>query len=115
MHEKDSVAVYFAQAALYGLRGQPERIAAVLAAAGISEQQLSDKSARIAASAFARLWLAVARELDDEFLGFDSHGMPTGSFALICRGPIARRGSRCHRSCPVSASSSACGSSLHQA
>lgn len=88
MQEKDSVAVYFAQAGLYGLRGQPERIAAVLAAAGIPEQQLSDKSVRIAASAFARLWLAVARELDDEFLGFDSHGMPTGSFALICRGLI---------------------------
>lgn len=88
MQEKDSVAVYFAQAGLYGLRGQPERIAAVLAAAGIPEQQLSDKSVRIAASAFARLWLAVARELDDEFLGFDSHGMPNGSFALICRGLI---------------------------
>lgn len=88
MQEKDSVAVYFARAALYGLRGQPERIAVVLAAAGIPEQQLSDKSVRISASAFARLWLAVARELDDEFLGFDSHGMPTGSFALICRGLI---------------------------
>jgi AraC-like DNA-binding protein len=88
MQKKDSVAVYFVQAALYGLRGQPERIAAVLAEAGISEQQLSDKSARIAASTFAKLWLAVARELDDEFLGFDSHGMPTGSFALICRGLI---------------------------
>ncbi len=30
---------------------------------------------------------------------------------LICRGPIARRGSRCHRSCPVSALCWACGSS----
>lgn len=80
--------MYFAQAALYGLRGQPERIEAVLAQAGISERQLADSSARVAATAFAKLWLAVARELDDEFLGYDSHGMPMGSFALICRGLI---------------------------
>lgn len=88
MQEKDSVALYFAQAALYGLRGQPQRIAKVLAEAGIGEQQLSDHSARIAAPRFAALWLSVARELDDEFLGYDSHGMPAGSFALICRGLI---------------------------
>lgn len=88
MQEKDSVAVYFAQAALYGLRGQPQRIAQVLAAAGLDEQQLSDHASRIAAATFAKLWLAVARELDDEFLGYDSHGMPQGSFALICRGLI---------------------------
>lgn len=88
MQEKDSVSLYFVQAALYGLRGQPERIEAVLAEAGIPEEQLTDSSTRVAATAFAKLWLAVARELDDEFLGHDSHGMPTGSFALICRGLI---------------------------
>jgi hypothetical protein len=38
---------------------------------------LADSSARVSASAFAKLWLAVARELDDEFLGLDSHGMPS--------------------------------------
>ncbi|MCY1513215.1 hypothetical protein D9M68_477020 [compost metagenome] len=88
MQEKDSVAVYFVRAALYGLRGQPERIEAILAQAGISERQLTGDSARVPATAFATLWVAVAQELDDEFLGFDSHGMPMGSFALICRGLI---------------------------
>lgn len=86
MQEKDSVAVYFVRAALHGL--PPQRAATVLAEAGIDPQQLTDSGARVAASAFAKLWLAVARELDDEFLGLDSHGMPRGSFALICRGLI---------------------------
>lgn len=88
MQEKDSVAVYFVHAALQGLHRQPQRVADVLAEAGIDAQLLGDSTARVAASAFAKLWLAVARELDDEFLGLDSHGMPWGSFALICRGLI---------------------------
>lgn len=88
MQEKDSVAIYFVQAALYGLRGQPERIDAVLSQAGIPKLLLTDSSARVSATAFAKLWLAVAQELDDEFFGYDSRGMPIGSFALICRGLI---------------------------
>lgn len=88
MQEKDSVAVYFVQAALQGLAEQPRQVAGILAEAGIDPQLLTDNTARVAASAFARLWLAVARELNDEFLGLDSHGMPQGSFALICRGLI---------------------------
>lgn len=88
MREKDSVSLYFVQAALHGLRERPERIAALLAEAGIPAACLHDPAARVGVPEFARLWVAVARELDDEFLGLDSHGMPNGSFALICRNAI---------------------------
>lgn len=88
MQEKDSVAVYFVRAALYGLRDDPQRSAQLLAQAGIAEPLLTDPKARVAATQLAKLWLAVAEELDDEFLGYDSHGMPRGGFALICRGLI---------------------------
>ncbi|SFO81810.1 AraC family transcriptional regulator [Pseudomonas borbori] len=88
MQKKDSVAVYFVRAALYGLRNNPQRSAQLLAQAGIAEPLLADPKARVAAAQLAKLWLAVAGELDDEFLGHDSHGMPQGSFALICRGLI---------------------------
>ncbi|WP_298184652.1 AraC family transcriptional regulator [uncultured Pseudomonas sp.] len=87
MQEKDSVAVYFVRAALYGLRDNPQRSAQLLAQAGIAEPLLEGQ-ARVAATQLAKLWLAVAEELDDEFLGHDSHGMPQGSFALICRSLI---------------------------
>ena len=86
--EKDSVAVYFVQVMIHALRDQPERLAAVLGEAGIAPALLTQPEARVPASAFAALWLIQIRELDDEFFRLDSHGMPPGSFALICRGLI---------------------------
>ena len=41
-------------------------------------------AARVPASAFARLWIAVARLLDDEFFGLDSRRMKVGTFAMLC-------------------------------
>lgn len=56
----------------------------VLATAGIPEDLLAAPAARVPAAAFAALWLAVARELDDEFFGLDRRRMKVGSFALLC-------------------------------
>lgn len=55
-----------------------------LAAAGIAPDLLAAAQARVGAAAFGALWLAVARELDDEFFGLDSRRMKIGSFALLC-------------------------------
>ena len=55
----------------------------VLAVAGIPEELLVAPSARIPAQSFAALWLAVAREIDDEFFGLDRRRMKVGSFALL--------------------------------
>ena len=88
MRENDSVAVYFIHIMLHGLRDQPARAAALLQQAGIDPQVLQELNARVPASAFARLWLILIEALDDEFFNLDSHGMPLGSFALICRGLI---------------------------
>ena len=88
MRENDTVAVYFVHAMVYGLRAQPERVEHLLAQVGIAAHTFEDMSARVPASAFAQLWLLLIREMDDEFFHLDSHGMPLGSFALICRGLI---------------------------
>ena len=88
MRENDSVAVYFVHVMLHGLRDQPARAAALLEQAGIAVELLDEPGARVPAKAFARLWLILIHELDDEFFHLDSHGMPLGSFALICRGLI---------------------------
>ena len=88
MRENDSVAVYFVHIMLHALRDQPQRAAALLLQAGIDPAVLDDSSARVPATAFARLWLILIEALDDEFFQLDSHGMPLGSFALICRGLI---------------------------
>lgn len=88
MRDSDSVAVYFLNAMLHALRDCPAERDAQLRAVGIDPQLLEQPQARVPAKAFAQLWLALIQRLDDEFFRLDSHGMPPGSFALICRGLI---------------------------
>ncbi|KJH74974.1 MULTISPECIES: AraC family transcriptional regulator [unclassified Pseudomonas] len=88
MREKDSVAAYFVQAMVQELGADPLRREALLLQAGIDPVLVQQPTARVPASAFAALWLILIRELDDEFFLLDSHGMPPGAFALICRALI---------------------------
>lgn len=62
----------------------PDVLARVLKIAGISREMIGISHARVTAAAFATLWLAVARELDDEFFGLDRRRMKVGSFAMLC-------------------------------
>lgn len=57
---------------------------AVLGEAGIDAAALAVPAARVPAAAFARLWMAVARTLDDEFFGLDRRRMKVGTFAMLC-------------------------------
>lgn len=88
MRDSDSVAVYFLNAMFHALRDQPGVRDAHLRAVGIDPAVLDQPQARVPAKAFAQLWLTQIQLLDDEFFRLDSHGMPLGSFALICRGLI---------------------------
>ncbi|NIE76255.1 AraC family transcriptional regulator [Pantoea sp. Ap-967] len=88
MRDTDTVAVYFLNAMLHALREQPEARDARLRGVGIDPALLGQPQARVPAKAFAQLWLEMIALLGDEFFQLDSHGMPLGSFALICRGLI---------------------------
>lgn len=85
--ERDTVAMYFVRAAVAKLDA-PSSVQ-VLTEAGIPPDWLSQDQARVPARAFSALWLAVARQLDDEFFGLDSRSMKVGSFALICQAAIS--------------------------
>jgi AraC-like DNA-binding protein len=87
--EKDTVAMHFARAALSRVR--PEAWPRLLASAGIAEELLHAPQGRVTAEAFAALWLAVARELDDEFFGLDRRRMKVGTFGLIVRASLHAR------------------------
>ena len=78
--------MYFVRAAVARL-DDAQRVRALLAA-GIPAELLATPQARVPAPAFAALWLAVARELDDEFFGLDRRRMKVGSFALLCHAVI---------------------------
>jgi AraC-like DNA-binding protein len=80
--EKHTVSMHFVAAAVARLaKAQRQH---VLAAAGIPQTLLPSLQARVPAQSFAALWLAVAREIDDEFFGLDRRRMKVGSFALLC-------------------------------
>lgn len=85
--EKHTVSMHFVEAAIARL--DPAARTRVLAAAGIPAALLAASQARVPAAAYSALWLAVARELDDEFFGLDRRRMKTGSFALLCQAVIS--------------------------
>lgn len=85
--EKHTVSMYFVRAAVAHLSA-PSRDRA-LAAAGIPCHLLDSPHARVPATTYSALWLAVARELDDEFFGLDSRPMKVGSFALVCQAVLS--------------------------
>ncbi|WP_242359939.1 AraC family transcriptional regulator [Anaeromyxobacter sp. SG17] len=80
--QKHTVSMHFVGAAVAGLSGEAR--ARVLASAGIPADLLATPHARVPAESFSALWLAVNRELDDEFFGLDRRRMKCGSFALLC-------------------------------
>lgn len=85
--EKNTVSMAFVSAAVARLGRVPRK--RVMATAGIPETLLAAPCARVPAQSFAALWLAVSKELDDEFFGLDSRRMKVGSFALLCHAAVA--------------------------
>lgn len=83
---KDTVSMYFVSAAVARLPGEVRD--RLLHGVGIPADLLAVPQARVPAAAFAALWLAIARELDDEFFGLDARRMKVGSFALLCHAVI---------------------------
>lgn len=83
-----SVSIAFVCSAVQKL--DAGRRAVALAEAGIAPEALARADARVPAAAFARLWMAVARLLDDEFFGLDARRMKVGSFAMLCHALVAQ-------------------------
>ena len=77
-----TVSIAFVRSAVQALDAAGR--ATVLADAGIPAAALAQDAARVPAQAFARLWMAVARALDDEFFGLDARRMKVGTFAMLC-------------------------------
>lgn len=85
--QKHTVAIAFVRSAVAPLdEATRERL---LTQSGIPPELLAVPGARVPARAFSNLWLAVARELDDEFFRLDSRRMKVGSFALLCSAMLA--------------------------
>lgn len=84
-----SVSIAFVHSALLAL-DEAQR-AHTLRRAEIAPTLLAQADARVPAAAFARLWMAVAQVLDDEFFGLDARRMKVGSFAMLCHAVAGER------------------------
>ena len=82
LHAAPTVSMVFVRSALHAL--SPAQCEQALTEAVIDRAGLDQADARVPAAAFARLWLTVARLLDDEFFGLDARRMKLGSFAMLC-------------------------------
>ncbi len=80
---KHTVSMRFVEAAVARLSAAAR--ARVLAAAQVPAELLGAPHARVPAEVFSAIWLAVARELDDEFFGLDRRRMKVGTFAFLCQ------------------------------
>ncbi len=80
--EKNTVSIHFVECAVARLSAEAR--ARVLAASHVPPELLGVPHARVPAEAFSAIWLAVARELDDEFFGLDRRRMKVGTFAFLC-------------------------------
>ncbi|WP_290866518.1 AraC family transcriptional regulator [Aquabacterium sp.] len=87
LKDKDTVSVYFVNAALSHLDEAAR--AHALKTSGIPSELLGSPQARVTAPAFSALWRATALALNDEFFGLDGRPMKVGSFALLCHAVLA--------------------------
>lgn len=82
---KGTISVRLVGEALVEWRRQGGEEGEVLQAAGIDPQLLGKPYARVTSHAYSRLWLDLARRMDDEFFGMDSRRLKSGSFAFMSR------------------------------
>jgi len=86
-----TVAAGFVTGLLSGLRGRRADVAALLAAAGLPREILSDSGVRAPIAAYAALYNAVVARLGDEAFGLFPHRLPPGTFEFLCRGTLGAR------------------------
>ncbi|MDR6390065.1 AraC family transcriptional regulator [Paraburkholderia phenoliruptrix] len=60
-------------------------------AAGIAAPMLASPKSRVSAAQYGALWVGIARALDDEFFGQDSHRMKCGSFIAMTQTALTAR------------------------
>ncbi|CDF96827.1 MULTISPECIES: AraC family transcriptional regulator [unclassified Pseudomonas] len=88
---KGTTSIGLVREALSGAIQRGLDVQPILQFARIDPELLNAPQARVEASAFSRLWIALSDQLDDEFFGIDSHPMRRGSFQLMCHAVIGCR------------------------
>jgi AraC-like DNA-binding protein len=83
LSEKGTIAMSLVNETLALARVSKLDVTPLLESAGIARAALAAPRARVSAAQYGALWSAIARTLDDEFFGQDSHAMKSGSFVAM--------------------------------
>lgn len=86
---KGTVSIELVHEALHAAALRNMDITPVLETAKIDRGLLNAPRARISATSYSRMWVALADLMDDEFFGLDSHGLRRGSYALMTRAAVS--------------------------
>ena len=94
LSEKGTIAMSLVNETLALPRVSALDMTPILESAGIARAALATPRARVSAAQYGALWSAIARALDDEFFGQDSHAMKTGSFVAMTHASLGARTGR---------------------
>jgi len=83
LSEKGTISMSLVNETLALARSGGLEVAPLAEAAGIAPAMLLAPHARVSAAQYGLLWSGIARALDDEFFGQDSHAMKSGSFIAM--------------------------------
>ena len=90
MSEKDTISIHLVREALLQSCAPGAASDEALQRAGVDPHLLAEPTARVSATAYARLWRLLARRMDDEFFGMDPRKLKSGSLAFLCRTAMAQ-------------------------
>ncbi|WP_426136098.1 AraC family transcriptional regulator [Pseudomonas sp. PWP3-1b2] len=90
MAEKDTISIHLVREALLQSCAPGAATLEALGKVGIDPALLALPTARVPATAYARLWRLLARRMDDEFFGMDPRKLKSGSFEFLCRVAMAQ-------------------------
>ncbi len=90
MSEKDTISIQLVREALLQSCAPGAASDEVLTKVGIDPALLGQPTARVPATAYARLWRLLARRMDDEFFGMDPRKLKSGSLEFLCRASMAQ-------------------------
>ncbi|RSS65959.1 AraC family transcriptional regulator [Streptomyces sp. WAC06614] len=88
---RQTISVHHVRAVLAGVRRGGGDVVALLQAARIPPLLLGDDRARVTAAQFARLFRALYRSTQDEFLGLAGAPSRPGTFAMMCYASLGCR------------------------
>jgi AraC-like DNA-binding protein len=90
-NDKGTISVSLVEETLALARARGLDALPLAEAAGIAAPMLASPKSRVSSAQYGALWAAIARALDDEFFGQDSHRMKSGSFIAMTQAALTAR------------------------